>query len=161
MNKSINQIVSILLLTLLISGCSSVTEIQMGDIKDVRLKSIENNMVGLAIDLPVTNPGNFKINIIDMNFDISVNGKHLGKMTNPEKIVIPSKFDHIQTFPVQLELSNLLSGALSMYRLRNMKNFEIQITGKVKARSFLYIKTIDVDEKHRVSWKPNLFSDKN
>lgn len=152
MSKSINQIVSILLLILLISGCSSVKEIQIGDIKDVRLKSIENNLVGLELELPVTNPGNFKIKIIDMDFDISINGKHLGKMTNPEKIVIPSKFDNIQTFPVQLELSNFLSGALSMYRLRNMKNLEIQITGKVKARSFLYIKTIDVDEKHRVSW---------
>lgn len=152
MSKPINQIVSILLLTILISGCSSVKEIQIGDIKDVRLNSIENNLVGLELDLPVTNPGNFKIKIIDMDFDISVNGKHLGKMTNPEKIMIPSKYDNIQTFPVQIELTNILSGALSIYRLRNMKNFEIQITGKVKARSFLYIKTIDVDEKHRVSW---------
>ncbi|HSH50929.1 MAG TPA: LEA type 2 family protein [Bacteroidales bacterium] len=152
MSKLINQLVSILLLTILISGCSSIKEIQIGDIKDVRLKSIENNLVGLELYLPVTNPGNFKIKIIDMDFDISVNGKHLGKMTNPEKIVIPSKYNNIQTFPVQIELSNFLSGALSMYRLRNMKNFEIQIKGKVKARSFLYIKTMDIDEKNRVSW---------
>lgn len=152
MSKPINQIISILLLTILISGCSSVKEIQIGDIKDVRLKSIENNLVGLELDLAVTNPGNFKINIMDMDFDISANGKHLGKMTNPEKIVIPSKFDNIQTFPVKIEFSNFLSGALSMYRLRNMKNFEIQITGKIKARSFLYIKTIKVDEKNKISW---------
>jgi len=152
MTKKINLIFSILILFFIMTGCSSMKEIQLGDIKDVRIRSIENNRVGLELDLPVTNPGNLKIRIIDMNFDIAANGKHLGKMTNREKIVIPSNFDDIYTFPVEVELSNILAGAVSLYRLRNMKNFEIQITGKVKGRSFLYVKTIDVDEKHRVSW---------
>ena len=151
MNKPIKQILSIFLLTVLISGCSSVKDIQIGDIKDVRFKSIENNRVNLELEVPIKNPGSFKIKIVEMDFDISVNGKHLGKMTNPDDIIIPSKSDNIQIFPVQLELSNFLSGALSLYRLRNMKNFEMQITGKVKARSFLYIKTIDVDEKHMIN----------
>ncbi|MFO7842200.1 MAG: LEA type 2 family protein [Bacteroidales bacterium] len=152
MKKTINQIVSILLLTIILSGCSSIKEIKIGEVKDVRIKSIVNNLVGLELDLPVTNPGNARIKIIAVDFDVSVNGKHLGKMTNPETIIIPSNHDDILTFPVQIELSNFLAGALSMYRLRNMKEFEMHITGQLKGRSFLYPKTIEVDEKHSVSW---------
>ncbi len=150
MNKPI-QILSILFLTVLISGCSSVKDIKIGDLKDVRLQSIENNLVNLELEVPVKNPGSFKIKIVEMDFDISVNGKHLRKMTNPENIIIPSKSENIQIFPVQLRLSNFLSGALTFYKLRKTENFEMQITGKVKARSFLFIKTIDVDEKHMIN----------
>ncbi|MEE4196289.1 MAG: LEA type 2 family protein [Bacteroidales bacterium] len=152
MNKPIKQLLSIILVTIALSGCSPVKEIQMGEIQDVRIRNIVNNRVGLELDLPVTNPGHFKLKIIEMDVDLSVNGKHLGKVTNPEKIIIPPQFDSIHTFPLQLELSNLLAGAMYMYRLKDMKNLEMQIKGKVKGRSFLYTKTVDVDEKHRLSW---------
>ena len=141
----------IIVITFILSGCSSVKDIEIGEIENVEFKGLYNNLAKLELTIPVSNPSNFKINIIDMNLDISINGKHLGKMTNLQKVVIPSRSEENLIFPVQIELSNLLSGALSLYKLRNTKNFEMQVNGSIKARSFLHFKTIDINETHMVN----------
>ena len=141
----------IIVITFILSGCSSVKDIEIGEIENVEFKGLYNNLAKLELTIPVSNPSNFKINIIDMNLDISINGKHLGKMTNLQKVVIPSRSEENLIFPVQIELSNLLSGALSLYKLRNTKNFEMQVNGSIKARSLLHFKTIDIKETHMVN----------
>lgn len=144
-------LLSFITLTFVLSGCTSFKEITIGEIENVSFKGMENNRAGIELAVPVTNPNNLKIIIIDMDLDISINGKHLGKMTNLQKIIIPSRSEEIQIFPVQIELTNMLSGVLSLYRMRNMKSFEMHINGKIKARSFLHFKTIDVNEKQIVN----------
>lgn len=145
------HLINIIIITFIISGCSSFKDIEIGEIENVEFKGLYNNLAGLELTIPVANPNNFKINIINMNLDISINGKHLGKMTNLQTIIIPSRSEENLIFPVQIELANLLSGALSLYKLRNTKNFEMQITGSIKARSFLHFKTIDIKETHKVN----------
>ncbi|MFO7829267.1 MAG: LEA type 2 family protein [Bacteroidales bacterium] len=145
------HLINIIIISFIFSGCSSFKDIEIGEIENVEFKGLYNNLAGLELTIPVSNPNNFKINIIDMNLDISINGKHLGKMTNLQKVVIPSRSEGSLIFPLQVELSNMLSGVLSLYKLRNTKNFEVQINGSIKARSFLHFKTIDVNEKHMVN----------
>lgn len=151
--KKQSAILLLIFITLffVLSGCSSFKEITIGEIENINFKGMENNRVGIELAAPVTNPNNLKIIIIDMDLDISINGKHLGKMTNLQKIIIPSRSEEIQIFPVQIELANMLSGALYLYRIRNMKTFEMHINGHIKARSFLHFKTIDVNEKQMVN----------
>lgn len=143
-------------LILLLSGCNVYKSVEVGDINDVKLRGIVDNKINLDLKVPINNPNNFKLKIKNIDLDISLNGRYLGKMTNDTLITIPKKYDGIATFPVEIQVENILSSAMSFYKLKNAKQVEILIEGKIIAKSFLHRKTIKVSEKQTIDLKEKL-----
>ena len=152
-NKVTLQLV---VLILLLSGCNVYKSIDVGDISDVKFKGMTDNKINLDLKVPLTNPNNFNLKIKELDLDISVNGKYIGKMKNDTLIVIPKKYEGVTTFPVEIQVENILSSAMSFYKLKNAKQVEILIEGKIIAKSFLHRKTIKVSEKQTVNLKEKL-----
>jgi len=146
--KSILLFISILIL---LSGCNAYKSVEIGEIKDFKFKGLTDNIVTLDLNIPIKNMNGFNLKVKSMDIDISVNGKYVGKMTNPSKIIIPKNFDSIQTFPVQIEVKNILASSMTFYKLKNAKNINIQIEGKIKVKALLHSKTIDVSEKKNIN----------
>jgi LEA14-like dessication related protein len=141
---------------LLLSGCNVYKSVEVGDINDVKLKGMVDNRITLDLKVPINNPNNFKLRIKELDLDISVNGKYLGKMKNDTLITIPKKYDGVTTFPVEIQVENILSSAMSFYKLKNAKQVEILIEGKIIAKSFLHRKTIKVSERQTINLKEKL-----
>ena len=145
--KSILLFISILII---LSGCNAYKSVEIGDIKDFKFKGLTDNIVTLDLNIPIKNMNGFNLKVKSMDLDISVNGKYVGKMTNPSKI-IPKNLDGIQTFPVQIEVKNILASSMTFYKLKNAKNINIQIEGKIKVKALLHSKTIEVSEKKNIN----------
>ncbi len=86
-----------------------------------------------------------------MDLDISVNGNYIGKMKNAQDVVILSKSNDVHHVVVDIYMKNALASMATFYKLRNSKNFEMQIDGTIKAKALLRAKTIKVSEKQMVS----------
>ncbi len=147
----IRNIAGLLVLLIILSSCNAYKSVNIGDVSNVNFKGMVDNKISLELSVPVTNPNGYKIKIKDMDLDVTINGKYLGKMKNTNEIVIPSKSDEIQVFPVDIHVSNLLTSMSSLYKIRKSKSFEMQIEGKIKVKAFLNSKTIEVSEKQSVS----------
>lgn len=154
MNKYIS--VLILIATLALSSCNIYKTIDVGDINDVKFKGLVDNVISLDLKVPITNPNNFKLKIKKLDLDISVNGKHIGKMINDTLIVVPKKFEGVVNFPVEIQVENILSSAMSFYKLKNARQVDIGIEGNITARSFLKNKTIKVSEKQTINLKEKM-----
>ena len=102
------------------------------------------------MQVPVSNPNNYKIKIKSMDFDVSINGNYLGKMKNTNEMIIPKKSDEIQNLTVDIYLKNALAGVATFYRLRKEKKFDMEISGKIKVKALLKTKTIEISEKQTV-----------
>lgn len=152
-NKITLQLVSLILL---LSSCNVYKSVDVGEINDIRFRGMVDNKINLDLKVPIKNPNNFKLKIKDLDLDISLNGKYIGKMRNDTLIVIPSNYEGISTFPVEIQVDNILSSAMMFYKLKNAKQVEILIEGKIIAKSFLYRKTIKVSEKQIVDFKEKL-----
>ena len=146
-NKSVILLISVLIF---FSGCNAYKSIEIGEIKAFKFKGLTDNIVTLDLNIPIKNLNAFNLKVKSMDLDISVNGKYIGKMTNPSKIIIPKNLDGIQIFPVQIEVKNILASSMTFYKLKNAKNIEIQIEGKIKVKALLHSKTIVVSEKRNV-----------
>jgi len=146
----------LIVLILLLSGCNVYKSVEVGDINDVRFRGMVDNKINLDLKVPISNPNNFNLKIKELDLDISVNGKYIGKMKNDTLIVIPKKYEGVTTFPVEIQVENILSSAMSFYKLKNAKQVEILIEGKIIAKSFLHRKTIKVSEKQTVNLKEKL-----
>jgi LEA14-like dessication related protein len=140
----------------LLSSCTIYKSIDVGDINDVRFKGMVDNKINLDLKVPINNPNNFKLKIKELDLDISLNGKYIGKMKNDTLIIIPKNYEGISTFPVEIQVENILSSAMLFYKLKKTKQVEILIEGKIIAKSFLHGKTIKVSEKQTIDLKEKL-----
>jgi len=148
LKKIIN--LKLVVIILLLSSCSVYKSVDVGNISDVNFRGMVDNKISIELKVPVKNPNNFNLKIKKIDLDVTINGKYLGKMKNDTLIVIPKNFDGIKIFPVEIEVANILSSAMSFYKLKNAKQIDIAIEGTIVARSFLHRKTIKVSEKQKV-----------
>jgi len=146
----------LLFIILIFSGCDVYKSVDVGYINDVRFKRMADNKISLDLNVPISNPNNFKLKIKSIDFDVSVNGSYIGKMKNDSLIVVPKQFDGIQSFPVEIQLENLLSNAMMLYKLKKGKQVEVKVDGEIIVKAFLHKKRINVSEKQLVDIKEKL-----
>jgi len=147
---TIKYLFGIILLSILLISFGSYKSVNIGNVENVNFKCMVDNKISLELQVPVSNPNNYKIKIKSMVFDVSINGNYLGKMKNTNVMIIPKKSDEIQNLTVDIYLKNALAGVATFYRLRKEKKFDMEISGKIKVKALLKTKTIEVSEKQTV-----------
>lgn len=145
------KIVVLILITITLSSCNAYKMVNIGDVQKVDFKGMVNNKISLELQVPVSNPNTYKIKIKSMDLDVSINGSYIGKMKNPNQIIIPPKSNDIQVFIVDVYVKNALASMASLYKIRNSRSFEMEIIGTIKVKALVRGKTIQVSEKQQVS----------
>ncbi|PLX10974.1 MAG: hypothetical protein C0597_15840 [Marinilabiliales bacterium] len=146
----IKYLLGVLLFSILLSSCGAYKAVNIGNVENVNFKGMIDNKISLELQVPVSNPNNYKIKIKTMDFDVSINGNYLGKMKNTNEMIIPKKSDEIQNLVVDIYMKNALAGVATFYRLRKEKKFDMEISGKIKVKALLKTKTIEVSEKQSI-----------
>lgn len=149
--KYIKNTLGILLIIILLSSCSMYKSIHIGDVNKVDFKGMLENKISLELKVPVINPNKYKIIVKNMDLDVTINGKYIGKMKNAAPIIIPPKSDEIQDFPVDIHVRNVLASMSVLYKLRNASSVEMQIEGTIKVKALMRSKVIKVSEKQMIS----------
>ena len=86
-----------------------------------------------------------------MNVDVTINKQYLGTMTIQKPVIVPKKSDQNHSFFVNIEIKNMLAGMSMFYKMKKMKNVELELKGKMKVKAIMRNKTIDISEKHSVN----------
>ena len=147
----ITNITGLIVLFIILSSCNAYKTVDIGDVDNVDFKGMADNKISLELSIPVTNPNTYKIKIKEMDLDVTINGKYLGKMKNAAEIIIPPKSSEVQVFPVDIHVTNILASMSSLYKIRKSNSFEMQIEGTIKVKAFISSKTIEVSEKQTVN----------
>lgn len=141
----------LVLISIVLSSCNAYKTVDIGDVNKVDFKGMVDNKISFELEVPVKNPNGYKIKIKSMDLDVSINGNYIGKMNNPNEIIIPAKSDEIQSFPVDIHVKNALASMALFYKMRKERVFEMEIVGTIKVKALLRTKTIKVSEKQSVS----------
>lgn len=145
------DVIIVVLLSVLLSSCSFYKAVDIGGVNDVDFKGMVDNKVQLKLNVPIENPNGYKLKIKDMDLDVHINGKYLGKMKNSEVIVVPKKSNEVIEFPVEIQVKNMLGSMGLFYKLRNSKSAEMKIEGTIKVKAVMRSKTIKVLETQTIS----------
>ena len=141
-----------LLLTalLIITSCKDVTDIRFTGVDNIKLRGMENNKINFTADVGVYNPSTVAFKVTEVNLKTIIDGNFIGTLTSDEKLRIKSKTDTSYTMNFSLDLANILSGASTLYGLSRKKQVTLEMQGYVKARSWLTVRKVDVNEKQVV-----------
>ncbi len=128
-------------------SCSGIKDIEIGEIEDVNLTRFANRAIEFEVSMLIDNTSSFRFRIIDVDLDLYVNNEYLGKISNVDNVLIPSKSSELYTFPLRVNFTNILRGAISMYNLFLDRQAEVVVKGNLGIRSFPFTRNIAVDEK--------------
>jgi LEA14-like dessication related protein len=134
-------------------SCASLENIEVGEIEDVKFNRFTDKTIEFEVVMPIDNPSAFRFRIIDVDLDVYINNEYMGKIRNVNNMLVPSRSSELYTFPLKVEFSNILKGALSVFNLYLDRQAEVVIRGKISVRSFPIVRSIDVDEKTSVRLK--------
>lgn len=145
----------VILFPLFLTSCFSYKEIELGDVKNVKLNKAKNGDAEIVVGLMVNNPNNYKIKVKRIDADMLVNGKKVGKLALTKKVVLPKKTEDVQSFAVNTQLTNLLSALPSIFFGGEVK---LQLKGQIKGKVFMFSKTFPIEAEKNISAKDlNLF----
>ena len=123
--------------TFLLFSCSGIEEIKVGNIRNIELKGINNNVIDVELTLPVENPNSFNVKLKDANLKVTNVETLVGTITQMEEIVISAKTTKDYTIHVKVSLDGRNVNLLSIYSLFNNKP-DLRLSGTIKVRSSLY-----------------------
>ncbi|MFO7922785.1 MAG: LEA type 2 family protein [Bacteroidales bacterium] len=143
--KFFHSVFLVIVASLLVS-CGNIENIEVGDIEDIKLNRFADRTIEFEVLMPIDNPTSFRFRIVDVDLDVYVNDEFLGKIRNVDNVLIPSGSSQLYNFPLKVEFSNILRGALSMFNIFLDRQAEVEVKGKISIRSFPFTKHIKVDE---------------
>ncbi len=134
-------------LSAMLLSCSGFESIEVGEIEDIKLNRFADRAVEFEVMMPIENPSTFRFRIVDVDLDVYINSEYLGKISNVDNVLIPSRSSELYTFPLKVEFSNIMRGAVSMFNFFLDREALIEVTGEIRVRSFPFTRSISIDEK--------------
>ncbi len=154
--RTIYKFSVILILILSFSSCA-YEEVEITDIKYVKL--IEFSQKGLVVEseIKIKNPNGFQLSMVDSEFDIYIKGSKLAKDNVDNNIRIPKNSDEYHKVVMKSNFEDFADGAL--VRLLGLtlgsKEIDFKVDGYVTGRVFLIKKKVHVSHEEKVPLRLN------
>ena len=142
--KKCVYIIILLFIPLLFLGCG-YEDIQLISIKDVTYKEFKGNVLRLVITATVNNPNRYNVKIKNANMDLRLNDKIIGSVTQMEQIDLAHRKQKDYKIQVSIEMKDMLSSIFSLYRVLMNEPKNLNLSGTVHVKSFLYSRTFQVN----------------
>ncbi len=158
MSALLKNFTGLLFLALLFSSCS-FEDVEVEDITDFKILSVENKMLEYEMKVKVKNPNRQSFTLTAADIDLYLSGVEMGKTRLMENVKVKSNRTKVVTVRLQTELNKPLkdfAGSLLGTMLTGRLNLELK--GQVRGRCCLVVsKKFDVDHKEAVPIKDLLF----
>jgi LEA14-like dessication related protein len=146
MHTSLKILIRVLPFLLMLSSCKNFDNVELRGIDKVIFRGIENNTVYFSAGLMVNNPSGVSFKIKEVNLKTVANGDFLGTLHCIGDVKIDARSDSVYRVPLSLELSNIFTGAATLYKISRQKKVKMEVKGYVRVRTFLISKKIEVSE---------------
>lgn len=144
--KTTYVLFSVLISSLLVTGCQGIESIEITGIDNFVLRSIEENTITFSADVGVLNPSGVPFKVREINLRTITGGNYLGTLVNNDIIKITSRSDSVYNMFFNLELVNVLTGASILYGISKQDQVDVELQGYVRSRSGLITKKVDIQE---------------
>ena len=126
-------------------------------IKLAQIPKFKAEKIIINLVIPIKNPNNFKIKIIDHDIDIEINGHNFDLIDLEKRIVIPKRFDDLISVPISINNRGIISFKTikAVYQIIAEKKIHIKAKGFINVRVLFITKKIIIDEKRTIKLKGN------
>ena len=136
----------LLSLSLVFSGCTSgYDDVSVVKIKDVTYQELRGNVMKLSILITINNSNFFNVKIADANMELRLHDRVIGNVTQVEQIELVGRTEKDYTIYLSIELKDMMTNIINLYRIFMDDPKNLNLSGTVHVKSFMYSKTFKVD----------------
>ena len=137
----------LLICPILSSGCIGYQEIRVVKIKDVSYQDFDIRARTLKLDIVATvdNPNFYNVRLTNADMVLRHNDRILGNVTQLEKIELEGKKEKDYTIRIAIEMKDVFSNVMGIYRLFTNNPKELNLSGTVHVKAFMRSKTYQID----------------
>jgi len=135
----------LLALPLLLSGCVGDEEIKIVRIKDVRYDELRGSTLRLSITATVNNPNYFNVKLTNANMVLRLQDNIIGNVTQVEQIELLGRTEKDYTIRLSIDMRDVMTNIMTLSRVFMNDPRDLNLSGTVHVRSFMYSRTIQVD----------------
>lgn len=111
--RNITVLISLgLLLALSLSSCIRIEEVEIKEIRSVKLLEFSDKGLLVESQVEIHNPNNYDIKIVNSNFNVEVNKKRIGEAKIDQKITIPASSSEFHSLLLRSEHKDLAANAI-------------------------------------------------
>ena len=144
----------VLILILSFSSCT-YEDVEITEIRYVRLVEFSTKGLVVESDIKIKNPNGFSLSMVDSEFDIYVKGSKLAKASVDNKIKIPKKSEEYHKVVMKSDFKDFADGALVRMLGFSMgsKEIDFKVDGYVIGKAFFIKKKVRVSHEEKVPLK--------
>lgn len=143
-SKHLFYIITLIFSIFILSSCD-VKEVELVNIDSFNIVSIEKEDITIDVIAQIKNPNNFSFSITKVDLDIKFNNFFLGKINEIKKVNIKKNSNELQHLVFKFKLKDVMKGTIVFLPALLTNQANIEITGYVKASSFLVSKKIEIE----------------
>lgn len=145
------HLLSLLLLSLTLFSCFKYEDVQLLEVKNIKLNSLTQKKIEIGVDMHIVNPNNYKIRITESDLELFIKNKKIGSANIKDKIELPKKSDQTHHIVIVTDTKDIVSGAIPvLLSLMFDESIELQVKGEIRAKARALSKNFPVDFKERV-----------
>ncbi len=149
MKLQITKFIQLILAILILTGCS-FNEVVVEDVQSVQITHLQGGKLGMKVYIPICNPNNIRFKVTGVDIHIKLNKIEVGKITNYQDVKIQKNSREVYAFPVDMQLSGFLKGALALLSMSGKDDIRIAIDGTLEIKYLLGKKIIQVQSEGEV-----------
>jgi LEA14-like dessication related protein len=139
------KLIFLLVVGLLTVSCS-FQSLEISQFNNFEILEFKDNVLTLKANVMVNNPNPVRMKISDADFDLKINDKVVGHLSQMDKLILPAHTKKEYPVTARFELNHLENGLFSLIQIVNRRDARISVTGSVVGKSFLYRKTFDFND---------------
>ncbi len=144
------------IITILLSSCFKIEEVEIKEIKSVKLLEFSDKGLLVESSVRIDNPNNYDIKVVDSEFNVTVNNKKIGKARIGSDLNIPASSKEFHTLLLQSSHSDLSASAipnLIAITATGKDKLDFKVDGFIVGKVWWISKKVDVGHEGEVDLK--------
>lgn len=136
----------LLLLVIVMSSCNIYKDLEVSEVRDLRLTEMSREGVKAEIDVDIYNPNFYNVKLVKSDVDLFLNDKPVGKVLLSEKLVIEKKKEQLYTIVVYSDLEDLGSSFMEMLISAMLfKKIHVKADGELRGKALFIGRNVGIN----------------
>ena len=143
-SRSISIILFLSVILISFSSCMKMDQINIRDLEDITITSIEDDILKLELSFLISNPNDIRFRINDIDLGVFIGESEIGRISKmPSFDLLPDSVQ-LMNLPISIDLNSIESESDNIVKTLLKKGGKIRVQGHFSARSFIFTKRIEV-----------------
>jgi LEA14-like dessication related protein len=141
----------LIFLLLLVTSCNLYKDVEVSEVKDLRMTEIGKDGMEAEIEVDIYNPNFYNVKLVKSDVDLFLNGKPVGKVTLSEKVVIKKKTEQRYTIIVNSDLEGLSTSFFeTLISALLFRKVHVKADGDLRAKALFIGRDVGIEVDQQV-----------